>query len=118
MGSVFSSPSKQAQQSSSAVQGINSQDIAQAEQYVSQQQAALRTALGQQTNPYFEASAKMNPSGYGVNPHDTVTFGSNGITEPHNQAYPKPPRQTPHPNLPPPGVLGNNPPPAPAKGVG
>lgn len=112
MGDLFSSPSKQAAHSSSAVQGINQQEITQYEQYVAQQEAAARAAIGQQTNPYFTASAQMNPSGYAVNPKDVVDFGSNGIHTP-NTPTPKPARQTPHPVLPPPGVLGNNPTPPP-----
>lgn len=102
---IFSSPSKQAQQSESAVQNSDEGMIQQYEKYVAQQEAQLRGAIGQQSNPYFTASAEMNPSGYAINPNDVVDFSSRGIKTP-NTPTPKPARTTPNPVVPPPGVLG------------
>jgi hypothetical protein len=133
MGSMLSSPSKQASQASSAVQGQDAGEIAQYEQYVSAQEGQLRDAISQQTNPYFQAAKEMNPSGYAVNPKDVVSFGSsgpgttsaknsiNGPTNPTPKQGKINPGSQPKPVVPPGktgGVSGGNPVPVPPKPVG
>jgi hypothetical protein len=63
MGSMLSSPSKQAQQAASAEQGISNNDIASAEKYVNTQEGNLRAAIPSgASNPYLNAGASMSPS--------------------------------------------------------
>lgn len=79
MGSLFSSPSKQAGQGASQVQGIDQNMINQLEQYTGQQQQALRGAVaGIGANPYFAAGQAMSPDAYRINPAQTQTFGTSG----------------------------------------
>lgn len=84
MGALFSSPSKQASQAASAMQGLDASQISNLENYVNTQQQNLRGAIaGQGPNPYFAAAGGMSPSNYAVNPSDTATFGmsaGNGLT--------------------------------------
>lgn len=116
MGSLFSSPSKQANAAASASQGISQQDIAQLENYVSGQQQQLRGAIsGLGPNPYFAAGNQMNPANYRINPADTVGFGSQGpgtqtvVASNPVQANPYPSPQTTNPSPTPPA---NQPPPS------
>jgi hypothetical protein len=63
MGSMFSSPSKQAQSAASAEQGISDTDIAAAEKYVNTQEGNLRAAIPSgASNPYLNAAAGLSPS--------------------------------------------------------
>jgi hypothetical protein len=79
MGSLFSSPQKQAQGAESTVQGIDQQDIQQVENYVAAQQGQERSAIANLgENPYFQAASTLSPSSYAVNPSDAVAFGSSG----------------------------------------
>lgn len=79
LGSMFSSPGKQASQAASAAGASASQVIGQLQQYTDQHQQQLRDAIaGQGPNPYFEAAQQVNPQAYYTNPSDTVTFGTSG----------------------------------------
>uniref|UniRef100_E6QP67 Uncharacterized protein n=1 Tax=mine drainage metagenome TaxID=410659 RepID=E6QP67_9ZZZZ len=96
MGTVFSSPGKQASQAASAVGGIDQNSINQIEGYTSGQQQALRGAIsGVGQNPYFQTAQAMNPNAYAVNPNDRTVFsnaaptgsvGSPGVTPSQNSA--------------------------------
>jgi hypothetical protein len=76
--SMFSSPSKEAQQGASGVQGIDQSMINQLESYTGQQEQAARAGIAGVQNPYFDAAQKMSPAPYRVNPAQTQTFGSSG----------------------------------------
>lgn len=79
MGSLLSSPGKQAQQGASGLQGVDQNIINQIEQYTGQQQQAERGAIaGIGKNPYFGAAQQMSPAPYAVNPNQTQTFGVAG----------------------------------------
>jgi type II secretory pathway pseudopilin PulG len=117
MSSLLSSPSKQASAAASAQGAISQQMIDQVEQYTTQQQQALRGAIGGLgANPYFGASQQINPSMYAINPNDTVSFGSQGpgtYSVPASQPTTPPQAQKPtNPNPKPPSG-GSNPPSAP-----
>lgn len=76
MGSLFSSPGKQAQQAATAEQGLTAQDLALAKQYANTTATNTQNVIAQMgPNPYFGAAANMSPSNYAVNPNDTTTFG-------------------------------------------
>lgn len=75
LGSLFASPTQQAQTASSGVQNADNNEIAQQQNYVQGQEQQLRGAIGSLgPNPYFTAAGKMSPAGYAVNPNDTQTF--------------------------------------------
>lgn len=79
MSSMFSSPSKSAQQAASSVQGVDQGMLNQAiAQYNQEQQSARGAIAGLGQNPYFAAAQGMNPLNYRVNPQGTQTFGASG----------------------------------------
>ena len=79
MSNLFSSPSKQAQAAATAAGNETANTVGQIENYTNQQAANLQNAVANAgPNPYFGAAASMSPSGYAVNPNDTITFGSAG----------------------------------------
>ncbi len=80
MGTMFSSPSKQATAAAKGSQGISSQDIAQMEKYVNNQQTKLRGAIsGLGPNPYFSAGGAMG-SPTKMDPTNMVSFGPTANT--------------------------------------
>lgn len=79
LGTMFSSPGKQASQAASASDQAASQVIGQLENYTDTHQQQLRDAIAQQgPNPYFAAAGQLDPQAYYTNPSDTVNFGSGG----------------------------------------
>jgi hypothetical protein len=88
---LFSSPGKQAQQSASAVQGIDQNEINQAEAYTGQAEQNERNAIaGIGTNPYFGGTSATagNPNGSPIaapqqlNPANPAAFGPTGVVSP------------------------------------
>lgn len=99
MSSLFSSPSKQAQQAAQVSEQAAQTEIGSpgpvtvpnadgssttisptgsgVEGYVQQGEEAEQAAIaGLGENPYLAAAGSMNPSGYAVNPSSTVTYGA------------------------------------------
>lgn len=78
MGSLFSSPGKQAQQAAQATGNIDQAMIQQMEGYVDTHQQQLRDAIGGLgPNPYFGAAP--GTAAYAVNPSNTVTAGPGAL---------------------------------------
>lgn len=79
MGSLLSSPGKQAQQAAQAQQGLSAQTVAQAEQYANTTGTNVQNAIANAgPNPYFGAAQYLSPQSYALNPSQTTTFGENG----------------------------------------
>src|ERR1700691_2476885 len=99
MSSLFSSPSKQAQQAAQVSEQAAATEIGSPgpvnvpnsdgssttisptgsglEGYVQQGEEAEQAAIaGLGESPYLAAAGAMNPSGYAVNPSSTVTYGA------------------------------------------
>lgn len=100
LGSMFSSPGKQASQAASASGQIADQEISKLMNYTDTHQQQLRDAIGQQgPNPYFAAAQQLDPQAYYTNPQDATTFsaGGPGLTSGQTQVQgnpfaPPPPR--------------------------
>jgi hypothetical protein len=82
LGSLFSSPGKQAQQAGSAQQALSQNEINQAENYVNNSEQNERNAIaGLGTNPYFGSGGSSPlPAPTKLNPSDVNVFGPNGST--------------------------------------
>lgn len=100
VGSLFSSPSKQAEQTGQAEQGLAQNEINQAENYVNTSESNQRAAIaGLGDNPYFGSTTNGQtssplPAPTQVNPSYTASFGPTGQV-PQTPATPP----TPNPNV-------------------
>lgn len=79
LGSMFASPSKQAQAAASNVENETADAAQQALNYQEQIGGQARSAIGGLgDNPYFTAAGTMSPSSMQTDPANATTFGASG----------------------------------------
>lgn len=105
LGSMFSSPGKQASQAAQGTEGAMMPVLQELQQYTSGEQEKQRGAVeNMQPNPYFHAAQQLNPQAYYTNPNGTATFNATG--SPANGLTPGNTSVTPTGGPPPPpGVI-------------